>query len=141
MNTAPKFISFTLLSCAGFFLFFLSPPAISVTQAEDEKLNTAEYHSIAELIKDVQQFKEKLIAIRGQYLGWRGGDIPHPGITRSDWIIKDKTGAIYVTGKTSAGLSEKDIGVEIIVKGKLLLSKDLIPYIQALEVIKTATSK
>jgi hypothetical protein len=102
----------------------------------------AKYHSIAELLKDVPKFKEKLITIRGQYLGWHGEDIPHPGITRSDWVIKDTTGAIYVTGKTSTMLNiEKNIGVEIVVRGKLLLSKDLIPYILALDVVKTANNK
>ncbi|MBI5194985.1 MAG: hypothetical protein HZA10_01540 [Nitrospirae bacterium] len=118
------------------------PPATCIAQAKDENPNTAEYHSIAKLLKDVQQFKEQLIAVRGQYLGWHGEDIPHPGITRSDWIIKDNTGAIYVTGKTSTRLNiEKDIGVEIVVRGKLLLSKEHIPYILALEVVKTANNK
>ncbi len=142
MNAAPKFISFALLFCTGFFLIFsYIPPAACIAQAENENLTTAKYHSIAEILKDVQKFKGQLVSLRGQYLGWHGEDLQHPGITRSDWVIKDTTGAIYVSGKTSVVFNEKDNGVVITVTGKLLLSKDLIPYIQALEVVKTANNK
>lgn len=96
----------------------------------------SEQTPIGEIFKDVQKYKNEIITVNGQYSGWHGEGVKNPLITRSDWVIKDATGAIYVTGKFPAGIGKKvGLGTEIIVKGQLLLSKDKVPYIKAKEII------
>ena len=54
-----------------------------------------------------------------------------PPVTRSDWVLKDETGSIYVTGKVSPGLDPvEDIGEKITVYGIVRL-KDNQAYIEA----------
>lgn len=97
----------------------------------------SEYTSIQEIWNNPEKYQNQMVTLHGQYQGWHGEGIKHPLITRSDWVIKDDTGAIYVTGKTVLKLRpEKDIGIEIIVKGQVLLNKDMVPYIKATEVIQ-----
>lgn len=97
----------------------------------------SEYTSIQEIWNNPEKYQNQMVTLHGQYQGWHGEGIKHPLITRSDWVIKDDTGAIYVTGKTALKLRpEKDIGIEIIVKGQVLLNKDMVPYIKATEVIQ-----
>jgi len=80
-------------------------------------------------------FENKMVVIHGEYMGWRDY-IPNPFITRSDWVIRDNSGAIYVTGKCPETLDPvRDIGTKIVVKGVVKLSKDGVPYIKAKEVI------
>ena len=96
----------------------------------------SEYTPICEIWKDVQKYQNEIITVSGKYRGWHGEGLKNPLITRGDWVIRDSTGAIYVTGRFPAGLGKKvSLGTEIIVKGQLLLSKDKVPYIKAKEII------
>ena len=98
--------------------------------------NSPEYTPIGEIWKDVQQYENEIITVCGQYHGWHGQGLKNPLITRSDWVIRDSTGAIYVAGRIPAGLGKNvTLGTEIVVKGQLLLSKDKVSYIKAKEVI------
>ena len=66
----------------------------------------------------------------GEYRGWEPG-YGSPPVTRSDWVLKDETGGIYVTSKVSPGLDPtKDIGKRITVSG-LVRVKDGQAYIEA----------
>jgi hypothetical protein len=69
------------------------------------------------------------VTIRGEYRGWKD-DVPHPRITRSDWVVRDHTGAIYVTGRGYPS-SGSIVGKRVIVRGVVELSKDGIPFIRA----------
>ncbi|MDL1967046.1 MAG: hypothetical protein LWW97_00510 [Deltaproteobacteria bacterium] len=95
-----------------------------------------EYTPIGEIWKDIQKYENEVITVCGRYRGWQGGGLKNPLITRSDWVVKDSTGAIYVTGKFPAGLGKNvTLGTEIVVKGQLLLSKDKAPYIKVKKII------
>jgi hypothetical protein len=95
------------------------------------------YLPIEEIWNNTDEYQNQIVALRGLYQGWQGEGIKNPLITRSDWVIKDDTGSIYVTGKTALILRpEKNIGLEIIVKGQVLLNEDMVPYIKATEIIK-----
>jgi len=113
---------------------------VSSMNADTEEKN--EYTPIAEIWNDPEKYLNQTVTLRGQYQGWHGEGIKHPLITRSDWVIKDNTGAIYVTGRTGIRLRpERDIGVEIIVRGKVLLNKENVPYIKAIEVTKIKSER
>lgn len=107
----------------------------SMVQSNEQDAHL-EYTPIGEIWKDVQKYENEVITVCGQYRGWQGEGLKNPLITRSDWVVKGSTGAIYVTGKFPAGLGKNvTLGTEIVVKGQLLLSKDNVPYIKAKEII------
>ncbi|HPS42059.1 MAG TPA: hypothetical protein PK040_05600 [Anaerolineaceae bacterium] len=67
---------------------------------------------VAAILSSPQDFTGKEVEIVGYFRGWdllaeAGGS---PPVTRSDWVIKDKSGVIYVTGLLPEGLdpSSKD---------------------------------
>jgi hypothetical protein len=85
-----------------------------------------------------EKYNGELVAVEGTYLGWSG---PITGVppTRSDWGIKDETGAIFVTG-SHAGLDPtKDVGVGLIVSGIVHLLKGT-PYLEGRNVTLIGTS-
>ncbi|MDP2916455.1 MAG: hypothetical protein Q8O16_00835 [Dehalococcoidia bacterium] len=70
----------------------------------------------------------QMVKISGQYRGWEGGHGSSP-ITRSDWVIMDSTGAIYVTGGSLRLRYTGDLGENVTVSGKVRLKGNQ-PYIQ-----------
>lgn len=73
---------------------------------------------IADIKANPEAYQGERVTISGQYQGWSGG-YGSPPVTRSDWVITDDTGWIYVTGK-SAGLDPvNDIGKQVIVVGQV----------------------
>ena len=73
--------------------------------------------SITDITSNPAEYEGKTVTIVGEYRGWEGGH-GSPPVTRSDWVLKDETGSIYVTGKVSPGLDPtEDIGKEITVHG------------------------
>ena len=75
----------------------------------------------------------KVVTIEGKYQGWKAG-FGSPPVTRSDWLVQDATGWLYVTGKP-AGLDPLgDVGCPIKVTGLVRITKDGEPYLYAQEV-------
>ena len=67
-------------------------------------------------------YQGKVVTIEGKYQGWKGG-YGSPPVTRSDWLVEDATGWLYVTGKP-AGLDPLgDVGHPIKVTGKVELTQ------------------
>lgn len=61
---------------------------------------------IGDILADPGRYHEESVEVVGYYRGW---DVLHetqqaPPVTRSDWVIADAGGAIYVTGLTPPGL-------------------------------------
>ena len=85
-------------------------------------------------------FEGQDITVVGYYRGW---DLLHeantpPPVTRSDWVIKDSTGAIYVSADSEAKVPEglhpgslQDTGVILEVKGVVRVTEGGQPYIEA----------
>ena len=73
---------------------------------------------ISRIIQAPDEFLGEQVEITGYFQGWDllgevGGT---PPVTRSDWVIADAGGAIYVTGMLPAGLdpaSKDDVGAVI----------------------------
>jgi hypothetical protein len=86
--------------------------------------------SIADITSDPAGYEGRTVTVRGEYRGWETGYGPAP-VTRSDWILKDETGAIYITGRVPPGLDPvDDRGTEITVYGVVKV-KDNQVYIEA----------
>lgn len=70
----------------------------SISGREELNFEEATVVSIRDLWENPQNYQGRLLFVFGEFKGWQGKGIPHPRITRSDWVIKDETGGIYVTG-------------------------------------------
>jgi len=78
-------------------------------------------------------YEGKAVTIEGKYLGWKGG-FGSPPVTRSDWLVQDATGWLYVTGKPAGLDPVSDIGRPIKVTGLVRITKDGEPYLYAQEI-------
>lgn len=92
------------------------------------------------VIADPLSYEGKSITVVGYYRGW---DLLHeinisPPITRSDWVVKDPTGAIYVSANSEVELPEgllpsslEVVDTIIEIKGFVRVTKGGQPYIDA----------
>ena len=95
-------------------------------------LKLSKYTPIGDIWKDIPKYQNRIVTVKGQYRGWHGKNMKNPFITRSDWIIEDPTGAIYVTGRPPAvDAKNVGLGVYIAVEGRVMLTNDDVPYIKA----------
>ena len=95
---------------------------------------------LGSVITEPFSFEGQDITVVGYYRGW---DLLHeantsPPVTRSDWVIKDSTGAIYVSADSEAKVPEglhpgslQDTGVILEVKGVVRVTGGGQPYIEA----------
>ncbi len=73
--------------------------------------------TIADITSNPAEYEGRTVTVSGEYRGWEAGH-GSPPLTRSDWVLKDKTGAIYVTGRVSPGLDPvEDRGFPLTVYG------------------------
>ena len=89
--------------------------------------------SIGDIRAAPADYEGKVVTIEGGYQGWKGG-FGSPPVTRSDWLVQDASGWLYVTGKP-AGLDPlADVGHPIKVTGLVRITKDGEPYLYAQEI-------
>jgi hypothetical protein len=88
-------------------------------------------------------YEGQTVTIEGVYQGWQGG-YGSPPVTRSDWLVEDATGWLYVTRKPAGDLDPlSDVGHPIKITGQVELTGEGEPYLVAEEVeieITKATS-
>ncbi|BES82177.1 beta-propeller domain-containing protein [Pyrodictium abyssi] len=87
--------------------------------------------SIRDIREDPQSYQGRLVKIEGMSLGWSGLDEPPP-VTRSDWVLSDGTGRIYVAATRGPIPS---YGEKVTVIGTVRISGGGQPYIEPAEVI------
>jgi internalin A len=68
------------------------------------------------------------VALTGEYRGWKAG-YGTPPLTRSDWVLQDASGSIYVSGSSLGLRYPSDVGKTITVQGTVML-KNGQPYIK-----------
>jgi hypothetical protein len=105
---------------------------------------------VASIIAEPSAFEGENITVIGYYRGW---DLLHeadmgPPVTRSDWVIKDSTGAIYVSANSQAkvpdGLSPdslQDIAVILKVMGTVRVTEDGQAYTEATSIERLSQNK
>jgi hypothetical protein len=89
----------------------------------------------SEILKDPVAYIEKEITILGEYRGWQSEEVYGPPVTRSDWVLRDESGEIYVTGKLPRLDPVKDLGKPVKVKGVVRIGINSRPYIEAEELV------
>jgi hypothetical protein len=121
-----------LLALLAILLITACPPTTPPSEA-----------AIGEIRVASALYEGQTVTIEGVYQGWQGG-YGSPPVTRSDWLVEDATGWLYVTGKPAGDLDPlDDIGRPIKVTGQVELTEEGEPYLVAEEVevgITKATS-
>lgn len=97
---------------------------------------------ISAVLENPTRFADKEIVLEGAFRGWKGGCSSSSLITRSDWVLEDATGCIYVTGRIPDGLSPaQPKGEHIIVKGVVVIDSKGKPAIQANQLVQPPISR
>jgi hypothetical protein len=74
--------------------------------------------SINDILGNPLSFSGRSVLIQGRFRGWTSPCPQSAMITRSDWVMDDGKGCIYVTGQLPTGLSpEKPSGEQTTVTG------------------------
>lgn len=128
------------LKCLFSVVVYLS--TLHILFAIDNKINNTNnyiFTELKEIFSNPAKYLNKLVTVRGKFLGWRGKVGYPPPVTRSDWILQsmDNYYSIYCTGIIKNDLRPDDPTAyekEIIVLGKVLLDKYGNPYIQVTDV-------
>ncbi len=89
------------------------------------------------------QFEGKLVLVKGEYRGWQGSSVQFatrfgPPVTRSDWVVRDATGDMYVAADKQldapfALQPLSNLGRRIELTGLVELSQKGFPYLKPLE--------
>ncbi len=98
-----------------------------------DKSKIEQHAVIGDIVSDRKFYEGQKVIIDGEYRGWNCSGLGGPPVTRSDWCVRDGTGIIYVTGKSS-GLDQDDMGERVIVTGVVRVTERDIVYIEATSV-------
>lgn len=103
-----------------------------VKKKKDSSTHSADrYPAIADIFADPEGAATKKVSLRGLFQGWNDRCPESARITRSDWILRDQSGCIYVTGNLPAKLSPfKDKNEPVFVYATVAL-QDGKPYLEA----------
>lgn len=116
-----------------------APPLPAKMKCLEDELDFSD--QIRDILEDPQQFNGKAITLTGYYRGWdllKEAQGPSP-VTRSDWVLRDRCGAIYVLARDGMGLGlnpgDKGDTVRVVeVNGIVRISAKGQPYIEPREV-------
>lgn len=101
------------------------PPSLKENQEEGPL-------TIQKIIEDPSRYEGKQIVLEGTFRGWKGKCESSRPLTRSDWILEDESGCIYVTGKVPDYLAPvAPKGERIAVSGTVQTGSAGMPLIRA----------
>lgn len=123
--------SITLIICLGVLSCAASPKEEAAPLKLESHKTAAEKTTIKAITDNPDQYKDRFVQLEGVFKGWKGGCKGGPPITRSDWMIDDDTGCIYVSGGIPGGLQPMAPKHEkIVLKGVVRVSGSGNPYIK-----------
>jgi hypothetical protein len=97
-------------------LIMCSSPSVNAKEGESVKSIT-----ISQAISDCAKSKCDVIELSGTFHGWNGGCPSSAMKTRSDWVIKDDSGCLFVAGAKPPGLSmQKPANEKVRVTGHIV---------------------
>ncbi|BEP18691.1 hypothetical protein PYJP_20430 [Pyrofollis japonicus] len=90
---------------------------------------------ISDIVENPEKYVSKTVIVKGKSLGWSGLDYPPP-VSRSDWVLDDGTGKIYVSAFSPYPGSKIVVkkGVSVVVIGVVKIDPQGHPYIMPIEV-------
>ena len=85
------------------------------------------------ILAESARFESVTVTVTGVFHGWRGPCPGGPPVSRSDWMIADPSGCLYVHGPVPIGLDPATpAGEKISVTGVVRLKKGR-PYLEAVK--------
>ena len=92
----------------------------------------AEVQTIREILDDPSGFAGKGVVLRGEFRGWKASCPLSAMVKRSDWILEDGTGCLYVTGLAPEGVSPwAPHGEALLVVGTVTTTRTGKPVLEA----------
>lgn len=83
------------------------------------------------ILAEPARFESLSVTVTGIFYGWRGPCRTGPPVSRSDWMLADPSGCLYVHGPVPPGLDPvKPSGEEISVTGVVRIKKGR-PYLES----------
>ena len=125
-------IILAIISIGSIILAFEACPSHALNFSNNGSEEALDQTKIGDIVANQAKYQFDLVTVIGEYRGWEGEGIAPP-VTRSDWVIKDDTGLIYVTGLLPGFDPVEDIGLILEVSGMVRVKED-IPYIIALDI-------
>lgn len=97
--------------------------------------------SLSRIVRNINAIVGRNVSITGTYRGWQPDKTspackPGPPVSRSDWAVSDRTGCIFVHGKSSLD-PKSDYGKVITVIGIVKKTASGQPYIESTQVTVT----
>lgn len=90
---------------------------------------------IRQVMANATSMKDQPVVLTGAFRGWKGCP-DSTMLSRSDWVLEDDTGCIFVTGTLPAGVSpESAKGERIQVTGHVVLDAKGKPAIRAVRAV------
>lgn len=89
--------------------------------------------TIKQILDEPASCENHDVTVQGLYKGWSGKCESSTMLTRSDWILEDETGCIYVTGRMmpTGSPADQPKGERVLVQGKVILGSTGKPIIKA----------
>jgi hypothetical protein len=122
-------IAFAIISIGSIILAFEACPSQALNFSNNGSEEALDRTKIGDVLANPAKYQFDLVTVIGEYRGWQGEGTAPP-VTRSDWVIKDDTGLIYVTGLLPGFDPVEDIGLILEVSGMVGV-KEGEPYIEA----------
>jgi len=91
--------------------------------------------TIEAIYQEPYRYEGRVVELSGWFKGWKGGCRSGPPVSRSDWMIEDGTGCLYVSGPLPRpGLDPVDPEDErLSLTGVIKIGPLGLPYLQLLK--------
>ena len=131
-------IPFILCSCSSVNGTGSSKPAEDANVPKLRIEQTAGVTTIKQVIENASRMNEQQVELTGVFRGWKG--CPSSAmITRSDWVLEDESGCIYVSGIMPEGVSPTNAqGEQVRVRGRVVVDAKGKPTIKLENTLRMA---
>jgi hypothetical protein len=100
-----------------------APPEKGTVAAPASSAAAQQKATVKDILQDPAKFSSSDVVLEGNFKGWTGACPSSSMLTRSDWILEDETGCIYVTGRIPMGLAPQQPNNErIVVNGRVMVN-------------------
>jgi len=109
-------------------------PLWACVQSQGMAVSSPAGPSIAELRGDPAAYAGRTVLVSGSFKGWKGACLSTPPVSRSDWMLEDGTGCIYVHAPLPAGSDAlKPQGEAVSLRAVVRQDRRGAPYLEGVE--------
>ncbi len=87
--------------------------------------------TLGEVSSDPKSFEGREVTLVVEFTGWKGACRSGPPVARSDWMVEDATGCLYVHGPLPPGLDPlKPSRQPLTLRGMVRVAEGGVPYLE-----------